>query len=223
MLYGERVRTGLMRRMRWALIPMLLVALAATGCSVGAYPIDYFQEMHYSQAFRTQEDPKPRPEGAVVFRGAGVGKTVEVAALYDTKPFAEMAAVKNPVAKDAAAMKRALELYRINCSGCHGQRGRGVDDTPKPLPAILFQAATIDGVKVQPPANFATDELATKRTEGELFWIITRGTANIPNKVDGRGNMPSFRKFLTVEDRWTLVHMVLECRTGGSYCPKPGA
>ena len=43
-----------------------------TGCSVGAYPIDNFQEMHYSPALRRQEMPAmSAPSTAIGYSGAG--------------------------------------------------------------------------------------------------------------------------------------------------------
>ena len=53
-----------------ALIAAALIAL--TGCSTGAYPVDFFQEMHYSPAVRKQEGPSMsiRP-GTVAFNSGG--------------------------------------------------------------------------------------------------------------------------------------------------------
>jgi mono/diheme cytochrome c family protein len=75
------------------------------------YPVEIFSEMHYSQASRAQEPPRLQPPASsVVFDGTGgPDTTLDVPATQRT----------------AYDQPRAAELYRVNCSVCHGANGLG--------------------------------------------------------------------------------------------------
>ena len=46
---------------RFIALPLLLVTMMVlAGCSIGSYPLDFFQEMHYGQNYRVQEEPRER-------------------------------------------------------------------------------------------------------------------------------------------------------------------
>ena len=55
------------------------------------------------------------------------------------------------------------------------------------------------------PANFTDAHMMSEMSDGELFYKMT----------EGREPMPSFRRQLTEEQRWQLVHYI---RT---FTPKP--
>lgn len=87
---------------------------------------------------------------------------------------------KNPVAAGKKAVEQGEKVAKVNCTSCHGAKGKGDGAaaaalTPKP--------ADWTGKKVQ-------DE-----TDGSLFWKISTG----------RGAMPPW-KHLPENDRWALVH-----------------
>lgn len=150
------------------------VALLATACYPGAYPIDVYQEMHYQQTHRRLEpDRLAPPEGAVPISGARPAFTFE-----------EAAALDNPVPGSAQTQARARELYRVNCSICHGQDGRG-----RSVVTEYFTRANL-----VPPVDLASSHVRA-RSDGELYWIITNGL----------GNMPPFRALLREEEVWSVV------------------
>ena len=80
--HNRRLRPGL-------LAAVFLLGLAATGCvsfQRGAYQVDIFTEMHYTQAYRSQEPPRLYPaKGSVPFLLVGQGPLV-VKELILTKP-----------------------------------------------------------------------------------------------------------------------------------------
>lgn len=92
---------------------------------------------------------------------------------------AERASARNPVAADAASLGRGADLYRANCSSCHGTQGAG--DGPS-------VAASIDDLAQEIP----------HRSDGELSWIIERGVAGT--------QMPGFALTLSDQDRWDLIN-----------------
>lgn len=183
--------------------------MTLTGCSVGAYPVDYFQEMHYSPAIRRQEAPiMSAPSEAIAFSGAG-GPTAEVFAppAYDLMSAAELIAItENPVVLTPAVRDYGAVLFVRNCSMCHGASG-GLQGIAPALLAPQFEAAG-----VAPPANLTSDATSA-RTEGSLFWVITHGQGIVPAPADAQypevwaelTNMPAFEKLLSPEERWLLV------------------
>ncbi|MCC6559351.1 MAG: c-type cytochrome [Polyangiaceae bacterium] len=107
-----------------------------------------------------------------------------------------------------ARQDRAAALYRAECAGCHGERGRG--DGP---------AATFLSIK---PRNFLQEKFKVRTTAGgtapvreDIFATITRG---MPGSA-----MPPF-KFLTEEERWLLTDHVwslanLDAKKPGKVMP----
>lgn len=104
---------------------------------------------------------------------------------------AEAKKKQNPLPSTPAALQAAKAVYDDKCLQCHGDTGKG--DGP--------EAAMYD-VK---PANFADAHMMGEMTDGEIFYKMS----------EGRMPMPAFKKQLTDEQRWQLVHFV---RT---FAPKP--
>ena len=76
----------------------ILAALAALGCTQGAYPVDIFYEMHYQQSYKSGEPPRlSAPESSVAW-------------------------YPDPV---STSFTDGQHLYTINCSMCHGSGGLG--------------------------------------------------------------------------------------------------
>lgn len=180
-----------------------------TGCSVGAYPVDFFQEMHYSPAIRRQEAPvMSAPSDAIAFAGAG-GPVAEVFAppAFDLMSAEELNAItENPVVLTPAVRDYGAALFVRNCSMCHGASGdlQGI--------APLLLAAQFTAAEVAPPADL-TSEVTKARSDGELFGMITHGQGTVPAPADAQypevwaelTNMPAFKKLLSPEERWLLV------------------
>lgn len=77
----------------------LLGVVVAVGCSQGAYPLDFFYEMHYQQYYKSHEPPRlSAPESAVAWF---------------------------PAPKSTSFTDDGKHLFEVNCSMCHGQGAKG--------------------------------------------------------------------------------------------------
>lgn len=120
----------------------------------------------------------------------------------DDPPEAEVARA-NPLAGDAAAIRRGKGLFLQNCAPCHGAEadGRG--------PASV-------GLR-PPPADLAGPDVVPKHPDGWLFWRIAngkRGTA-----------MPPFAFSLSEQERWSIVAWLrsLRAESDAPGVPAPAA
>ena len=174
-----RSRRAARRASLFGLAAVALV-LAAAGCSAGtgAYaPLDWASEMHYSQVRRSQEPPRlAAPAGAVPV----TGREVVLAS-------ADYAVVENPVATSPETRVRGAELFRVNCSMCHGGMGKGDGATGRFVQRDYGLA----------PPNLTVAAVAAK-ADGELFGTITNGIFV----------MPSFRTLLRPEERWLIIRHI---------------
>ena len=186
-----------------------------SGCSVGAYPVDNFQEMHYSQAIRRQEMPvMSAPSNSIGYQGAG-GPAAEVSVppAYDLMKQEDLILVTtNPVVLNDLVRDEGERLFVRNCSVCHGIEG---DLQGGAAPALL--AAHFEAAGVNPPLDLTLGE-TKNRTDGDIFGILTHGQGSIPAPSDSVDpevwstltSMPSFSKLLTTEQRWAIVHHLRE-------------
>ena len=174
---------------RGRLRPLLLVGLAVftlalAGClaKTGTYaPVDWAYEMHYAPSYRSQESPRlTSPDGAVPTTGREVVYTDEA-----------YAAMPNPVPRTAESAARGKELYRVNCSFCHGPVGMGDGKVGRMLGAPDI-----------------TGEPTRSRPPGEIFRIVSQG-----GNALSRAGMPRFRSLLSVEDRWLVVDYVMSLQS----------
>src|SRR5262245_36476091 len=150
MLHPQRSHLGVL---------MLVGIGLMTACAPGAYPIDFFNEMHYQASQRREEPPRlAPPRDAVPVTGARVPHT-----------FAESASLTDPVQRSAENLSRARALYSVNCSACHGRAGDG-----QGIVASYFKTAGF-----VPPVAFDSDRVRN-RADGELAWLITYGIGNMP-------------------------------------------
>jgi mono/diheme cytochrome c family protein len=90
--------------------------------------------------------------------------------------------VKNPVKPTPKAIGDAQQLFKVNCAGCHGERGDGNG----PASVVLPRKA----------ANFTDAKAMSEKTDGELFWKMS----------NGRAPMPAWKELLPVRQRWELVN-----------------
>ncbi|MDE0592731.1 MAG: hypothetical protein OSB68_05750, partial [Dehalococcoidia bacterium] len=112
--FSTNIKSMLTRRLVLVVGLMMLSTLASSACAVqesNTYPVEIFSEMHYSQAFKEQEPPRLAPPAdSVVFKTAG-----DSSQTYNVPD-------KQERAYDPAV---AANLYRVNCSVCHGLSGLG--------------------------------------------------------------------------------------------------
>ena len=90
----------------------------------------------------------------------------------------------SPTEYTAASILKGQQLFRTNCSTCHGAEGRG--DGP---------AAA--GLKV-PPADLTADHVYA-HLDGDMFWWIGNGFGGV---------MPPFAAALDEQARWNLVDFI---------------
>jgi mono/diheme cytochrome c family protein len=90
--------------------------------------------------------------------------------------------VQNPVKPTKEGLAEAAKLFRENCMTCHGELGAGDGAAAESL--------------MRHPANFTDEKMMSQRTDGELFWKMTKG----------RGPMPSWEDQLSETQRWELVN-----------------
>ncbi len=191
-----KARSAWKRPMPGLVMAALLLAVAAIGClpwGRGTYQVEIFGEMHYSQMYRSQEPPRLYPpEGSMPFQPVGEGSL----------------AVHQMMAMESTADSAALgqKLYGVNCAVCHGTAGKG--------------DGTMNNFLLKWNAVAPTDLTATttmERDDETLFGLISEGgptklalaqAGQDSNIVGNTISMPVFRKLLTENERWTLVHYV---------------
>lgn len=176
--------------MKTALLACLAaLGLFAAGCVVrtGSYPIEVYTEQHYAQSYRSQEPPRipPAPE-AVAFNAVGSERVLEVSARKE-RPYDR---------------KLAADLYRVNCSVCHGLQGLGDGPVRPHLTSPESFHASKTGQPYAPPPNL--QESRQRLNEDAVFTIITNGIVV----------MPRFGLLLTEEERWDLVRYLFDTQGG---------
>jgi mono/diheme cytochrome c family protein len=92
--------------------------------------------------------------------------------------------LKNPVPPTAEAIAAAKPDYVEHCRSCHGEKGDGKGEKAPELSVA--------------PGDFTDARAMSSRTDGQLFWQITRG----------RLPMPAFEDKLTDQQRWQLVDYI---------------
>lgn len=95
----------------------------------------------------------------------------------------------NPVAATPESVAAGKQLYmertKGNCVFCHGDTGAGNE-------------ANLGKLR-RKPADLSNKERMSTRTDGELFWKISKGITGI---------MPAGEKRMTEEERWNVVNYV---------------
>jgi mono/diheme cytochrome c family protein len=176
---------------RFALIAgiLMLASVTASACAVqesNTYPVEYFSEMHYSQAFKMQEPPRLAPVAdAVVFVSAGDASQVL------NVPDKRERAYDPTVAGD---------LYRVNCSVCHGDLGDGNGKAAPHLTSEKSFYATTNGTPYGAPPSLVDSSL----NKDVMVSFVTSGTIV----------MPSFGKLLPEEDIRDIVNYIFDTENG---------
>ncbi len=172
---------------RRLLIALASVAVLAVACvqEAGTYPIEIFTEMHYSQSYRSQEIPRqPGVASAVVYDGRGnAHDELNVLPANEAHPY------------DSGA---GTELFRVNCSVCHGFEGLGDGKAAAHItsPDSAWFADT--GSTYGGPPNL--QESRTRMSQDVMFSIVTNGVVV----------MPRFGPLLSEEERWDVIRYIFD-------------
>ena len=127
--------------------------------------------------------------GAVVLASLGISfarpnTAQEKPGSTEPKMSPEDAAKKNPIASTPEGLAEVRKLFGYNCAMCHGKTGDGKGDLAADMKLELRDwrdASSLD-----------------KITDGELFWIISKGKGKMP----GEGDRSSEKL------RWNFVNLV---------------
>ncbi len=92
---------------------------------------------------------------------------------------------ENPVPLSEEVIGEGQAIYGQACSLCHGANGRAQAEL---------------GMALYPPAIDLTSPHVLSWNDGELFWIIQNGI-----RLTG---MPAWRRTISPEDTWKLVHFL---------------
>ena len=191
--FSTNIKSILTRRLVFIVGLMMLGTLATSACAVqesNTYPVETFSEMHYSQAFKSQEPPRlAPPANSVVFKTAG-----DSSQTYNVPDKQERA--YDPVV--------AGELYRVNCSVCHGDSGLGDGKAARHITSGQSFYATTQGTAYAAPPNLV-ESAATRLTDRDVMvGFVTSGAVV----------MPSFGKLLPEEDIRDIVNYIFDDTTG---------
>jgi hypothetical protein len=111
----------------------------------------------------------------------------------------EDAARKNPVKASPEGLAEARKMFKYDCAMCHGVHGDGKGE--------LVESMNLTVSDWRDPTSL------TGKTDGELFYIITKGKG----KMTGEGDRQ------TEKLRWNLVNLVRSFGAKGGASKPPAA
>lgn len=117
--------------------------------------------------FWAQEQKQPENKPTEATQTASTPGT-QVPHHYNITP--EQAARKNPVRFTDFSVEKGKKIFSTQCAMCHGKEGDGKGD-----PDLLAD------IKTSPPDLTQADTLK-KRSDGDLFYIITTGSDTMPGQ-----------------------------------------
>jgi mono/diheme cytochrome c family protein len=157
-------------------------------------PIHIIGDMDWQQKYESQEESKffadgrtnrPLPAG-VVARGFLKDDVRLWEGRTESGEFLKVV----PLEVDEKVLARGENRFNVFCAPCHDRSGSG-----KGLVIATLKNPNRFPV---PPPDFASDKVL-KMPDGEMFNVISHGV---------RGNMPSYKKQISPEDRWAVVAWV---------------
>jgi mono/diheme cytochrome c family protein len=158
------------KRLIFAGITVAVIAILLELWAYDVIKIDFVSFMEIQPAFQPMYDPLPVPTDSIPIDGA----------VY----VASQGVPINPVPADTASIARGAELFRNNCSICHGLDAKG-DGTV----AVYLQNKPADLTSL--PVQALSD--------GGIFLTDSEGI---------QGKMPALNENLTVRERWDVVNYI---------------
>ena len=176
----------------------------------GVNKVQLFNEMHYQPSYSSQEVPRLLPHS----------ESVPFVALGDPNVIADASLINKELTYQSLDEYRELdiperfaqnydrakiqEIYRVNCSICHGSTLQGDGPIRNKMTRGPY------------PANL-TAELTKDSADGELFAFISeggrQGYALIESGRKSRSPMPAFKFMLSEEEKWGVVQFIRSFHT----------
>jgi mono/diheme cytochrome c family protein len=163
--------------------------------------VETFSEMHYSQSFRMQEPPRLAPlANAVVFESTGDPDQVSKIPDKRERPY------------DAGV---AGELYRVNCSVCHGLEGLGDGRAVRHITSgSSFYASEHDNSPYPTsPPNLVNSAAERFTSRDGMYGFVSSVQSFNPDSATN-SVMPAFSKLLPEEDIRDIVNYIFDDTAG---------
>ena len=158
------------KRLIFAGVFVVIVVILLELWAYDVIKIDFVSFMEIQPAFQPMYQPLPVPADSIPIDGSVYVPSQGVPT--------------NPVPADAASIARGAELFRVNCSICHGLDAKG-DGTV----SIYLQNKPADLTSL--PVQALSD--------GGIFLTISQGI---------QGKMPALNENLLVRERWDVVNYI---------------
>ena len=122
----------------------------------------------------------------------GMGENSMTRNMHHAEIPASYAGMQSPIEADTESIERGKEVYRINCTECHGDGGMGDGQTGEQLNI--------------PPAFIAHS--SQMMSDGYLFWRVNEGGVEVDT------GMPAFKEKLAEEEIWDAINYVRALGSG---------
>lgn len=124
-----------------------------------------------------------------VVAGIGLMASASVMAADHKIPDApkDYQAMKNPLKDAKAVVDRGQQVYERKCKKCHGDKGDG-------------KGSAADKLETK-PASFVAPGYLKGRSDGQLFFITEKGSANTDMEAFGPGSETNLSK----DDIWSVI------------------
>jgi len=121
--------------------------------------------------------------------GIGIITTLPVLAAEHSTPTAPKAYLdmKNPLKEQKDVLERGEKVYEKKCKKCHGEKGDG-------------KGSSADKLEIK-PVSFVKPGYLKGRADGQLFFIIDKGSVNTDMDPFGPGSDTNLSK----DDMWSVI------------------